>query len=115
MESEEVGEVNNEYFASVFTKEKNTDDGKIREGYVDILGHVNVKEDMVLGILKTTRIDKSPDSDGIYPGILKETREEIAGALIEIFETSLATGKVPEDWRIANVVPVFMKGNGDNS
>ncbi|XP_038671336.1 uncharacterized protein LOC119975618, partial [Scyliorhinus canicula] len=31
-----------------------------------------------------------------------------------IFRSSLATGIVPEDWRIANVVPLFKKGSRDN-
>ena len=39
---------------------------------------------------------------------------EIAEALTEIFISSLATGEVPEDWRIANVVPLFKKGIRDN-
>ena len=44
----------------------------------------------------------------------RETRDEIAGPLTQIFVSSLDTGEVPEDWRIANVVPLFMKGSKDN-
>ena len=35
--------------------------------------------------------------------------------LTEIFVSSLDTGEVPEDWRIAKVVPLFKKGSRDNS
>ena len=28
----------------------------------------------------------------------------------ETFESSIATGEMPEDWRVANVVPLFKKG-----
>jgi len=38
--------------------------------------------------------------------------EEIAEA--KIFVSSLATGEVPEDWRVANIVPLFKKGSRDN-
>eukprot|EP00061_Rhincodon_typus_P002191 g16843.t1 len=69
---------------------------------------------MVLGVLKNIKVDKSPGPDGIYPRLLREAREEIAGALTKIFVSSLATGEVPEDWRAANVVPLFKKGNRDN-
>eukprot|EP00061_Rhincodon_typus_P007464 g29184.t1 len=31
-----------------------------------------------------------------------------------MFVSTLATGEVAEDWRIANVVPLFKKGNKDN-
>ncbi|XP_072429349.1 sodium channel protein type 9 subunit alpha-like [Chiloscyllium punctatum] len=42
VEPEEMGEFLNEYFAS-FIKEKDIDDNKIREGYVNILGNVDIK------------------------------------------------------------------------
>jgi len=64
--------------------------------------------------LKNIKVDKSLGPDGIYPRILREAKEEIAGALTEIFVSSLASGEVPEDWRIANVVPLFKKGRKDN-
>ena len=64
--------------------------------------------------MRNIKIDKSPGPDGIYPRILREAREDIAGALREIFVSSLATGEVPEDWRIANVVPLFKKGSKNN-
>ena len=57
---------------------------------------------MVLGFLRNIKGDKSPGSDGIYPIILREAREEIAGALTELFVSSLATGEEKEDWRIAD-------------
>ena len=55
---------------------------------VDILGHVDIKKEG-LGILKSIKVDKSPGPDGIYPRILREARAEIAGALTEIFVSSL--------------------------
>ena len=39
-----------------------------------------------------------------------EAREEIAGSLAKIFESSIVMAEVPEDWRVANVVPLFKKG-----
>eukprot|EP00061_Rhincodon_typus_P001907 g16100.t1 len=60
------------------------------------------------------RIDKSPGPDGIYPRFLRETREEIAAPLAMIFVSSLSTGVVPDDWRVANVIPLFKKRNWDN-
>eukprot|EP00061_Rhincodon_typus_P002714 g18280.t1 len=82
MEPEEMGEVLKEYFASVFVKEKYMDDGKIREGYIDIK-----KEE----VLKNIRVNKTLGPNGIYPRRLKEKREEIVGVLTEIFVSSSAT------------------------
>lgn len=36
-------------------------------------------------ILAETKVGQSPIPDGVYPGILREVQEEIAGALIIIF------------------------------
>eukprot|EP00061_Rhincodon_typus_P009537 g33122.t1 len=56
----------------------------------------------------------SPGPDGIYPRILREATEQIAGVFTDIFVSSLATGEVPEDYKIANVVQLLKKGNRDN-
>eukprot|EP00061_Rhincodon_typus_P007860 g29967.t1 len=79
-----------------------------------MLGHFEIKKVMVLDLLKSIKVDKSPGPEGIYPRLLSEAREEIAGALTKIFVSSPATGEVPEDWQVANVVPLFKKGNKDN-
>ena len=42
--------------------------------------------------------------------MLWEAREEIAGPLAEIFASSIVTGEVPEEWTVANVVPLFKEG-----
>ncbi|XP_073532984.1 uncharacterized protein [Phyllobates terribilis] len=53
---------------------------------------------------------KSPGPDELHPRVLKEIVEEILEPLSIIFENSWRTGEVPEDWRRANVVPIFKKG-----
>ncbi|PKU45964.1 rna-directed dna polymerase from mobile element jockey- hypothetical protein [Limosa lapponica baueri] len=46
--------------------------------------------------------------------VLKELSEVIAGPLFIIFERSWRTGKVPENWRKANVTPVFKKSKKED-
>eukprot|EP00061_Rhincodon_typus_P016612 g44920.t1 len=81
----------------------------LREGSVKFLSQVAIKKEEVLCIFKSIKVDKSQSPDGIYPRILREAREQIAGTLTDIFASSLATDEVPEGWRIANVVPLFKK------
>ena len=109
-----MGEVLNKYFASVFTKEKDMVDGECKKEDVDILGHVEIKREEILEVWKNIKVDKSPGPDRVYPRILREAREEIAEALAKISVSSLATGKVPEDWRVANIVPLFKKDRRDS-
>eukprot|EP00061_Rhincodon_typus_P017475 g46182.t1 len=114
LEAEDVGEIQNEYFVSVFTQGKYIKDSEICVENAGLLGHFEIKKEVVLGLLQSNKVDKSPGPDGIYPRLLRGTKEEIAGALTKIFVSSLATGEVLEDWRVANVVPLFKKGNKDN-
>eukprot|EP00061_Rhincodon_typus_P005914 g26002.t1 len=85
-------------------------DVEVRNEYVNALKNVKTLKEEVLGIPKCIKVDKSPGPDRVYSRFLRETREEIAGALVDIFTSSLTTDEVPEDWRLANVVPLFKKG-----
>ena len=53
---------------------------------------------------------KSPGPDELHPRVIKELAEELSGPLSIIFAESWKTGEVPDDWRRANVVPIFKKG-----
>ena len=65
--------------------------------------------------LDKLKTDKSPGVDEIHPMLLRELREEIAQPLSEIFKASLETGKVPDDWRSANITSLFKKGRRSDS
>ena len=48
--------------------------------------------------------------DEIPARILKEYAHEFAPYLASFYNISLSIGEVPSDWRQANVIPVFKKG-----
>ncbi|GAB0179661.1 mitochondrial enolase superfamily member 1 [Grus japonensis] len=48
--------------------------------------------------------------DGIHLRVLRELAEELAKPLSSIYQQSWLTGEVPDDWRLANVMPVYKKG-----
>ncbi|PKU43646.1 rna-directed dna polymerase from mobile element hypothetical protein [Limosa lapponica baueri] len=48
--------------------------------------------------------------DGMHPRVLRELADVIAEPLSIIYERSWRTGEVPEDWRKANITPVYKKG-----
>ena len=50
----------------------------------------------------------------IHPRVLRELADIIARPLSIIFEKSWRTGDVPEDWRKANVTPIYKKGSREN-
>ena len=62
-------------------------------------------------LLNELKPSKSAGPDEIHPRILKETATQIAPVLKFIFEKSLRTCDLPEDWRTANICPIFKKGD----
>ena len=73
-----------------------------------------VREEVVRERLGNTNVHKSMGPDGMHPRVLRELPEVIAEPLSVIFERSWRTEEVPEDWRIANVTPVFIKGKKED-
>jgi len=69
--------------------------------------HINIKIEGVekLDPSKATRPDEIPART-----ILKEYAHEFAPHLASFYNISLSKGEVPSDWRQANVIPVFKKG-----
>eukprot|EP00061_Rhincodon_typus_P001543 g15074.t1 len=70
---------------------------------------VAITKEKVLEKLNDLKVDKSPGPDELHPRVLKEIAEEILEVLVAIFQESLESGIVPEDWKIANVTPLFKK------
>jgi len=59
--------------------------------------------------IKGLRQDGAAGPDRIGPKILQELREELSHPLAVIFNKSMEEGVVPQDWKEANVTPVFKK------
>ena len=53
--------------------------------------------------------------DGIQPRVRRELAEELAKPLSIIYQQSWLTGEVPDGWRLANVTPIYMKGQKEDA
>nr|VZI30266.1 unnamed protein product [Spirometra erinaceieuropaei] len=62
-------------------------------------------------VLSQIRHDKSPAPDGIPGLILKELSTELAKPLSTLFELSMRTGRLPSQWKTANLVPLHKGGS----
>jgi len=104
-------EVFNDYFSSVFTKEKADlmPDFSINSG-IEPLHRLHFNDSEILDKLNKLNVNKTPGPDNIHPRILYETRYEITGALKLMYETSLRTKELPQDWVSANITAIFKKG-----
>ncbi|KGL80178.1 hypothetical protein N309_06321, partial [Tinamus guttatus] len=73
-----------------------------------------VEEDWVREHLTNLDTHKSMGPDGIHPRVLRELANAIAKPLSIIFERSWKMVEVLEDWKKANVTPVFKKGKKED-
>lgn len=60
------------------------------------------------------KISSSAGTDEINTKFLKNTKDISSKFLCLLFSQSLATGIIPEDWKMGKVVPVFKSGNRDS-
>ena len=109
---EKVAEEFNVYFSSVFSME---DLGSVPEvgggpGDGDLFDMI-VSREKVRDLLRKLRADKAPGVDELSPRLLLHFPEEILDPVCMLFEKSLREGRVPEDWRRANIVPIYKAGD----
>ena len=110
-DDKEVCDLLNSYFSSVFSAEG---DGPVptlsRLPCNETLTDVNFSEEAIEAKINKLKPGCAPGPDRITEKILKEVKEYITLPLSIIFTRSLQEGTVPEDWRLANVTPIFKKG-----
>ena len=106
----------NEYFTSIFTKENLVDIPMCNKAsYINASNTVDLTEETVYDELCKLRANKSPGVDEIYPVVSKNLANVISKRLSHIFSQSLLCNAVPHDWKLANVTPLFKKGQKNNA
>ena len=72
--------------------------------------NITITTDEILTKIDKMKVNKSPGPDLFYPKVLKNVKHEVVSHLVTIFNKSLEQGLVPVDWKLANVTPIFKKG-----
>ena len=97
-------------FSSVFTKEPEGEIPKLDRRTSKYISSLQITEDMVRkGILKLN-LNKSCGPDEIHPKLLKELVSSISKPITLLLNKTMETGELPDDWKCANVSPIFKKG-----
>ena len=101
----------NRQYQSVFTHEDPDIPVPDPDGdpYPD-MEHITVTEEGVRKLLQKSNPRKASGPDMVPARLLKECSEELSPILTCIFNKSLQTGIVPDDWKTANVSAIFKKG-----
>ncbi len=101
----------NGYFTSVFT----IDDGSMPPlpplNLTSTVGNVVFEADKVAKVIETFSNSFASGPDGYTSYFLKKLAWPLSVPLATIFEVSLHTHEVPNDWKLAHVIPIY-KGKG---
>ena len=97
-------------FCSVFTQEPLGDLPEF-QSRTDTNVQVTILTETIKEELKALNVNKSIGPDELHPRMLRELADYIAEPLFSIMTKSLREGCLPDDWKIANVSPVYKKGN----
>ncbi|KAJ8717446.1 hypothetical protein PYW08_005845 [Mythimna loreyi] len=71
----------------------------------------NITGDMVQKALSSFDDGTATGPDDIPSILLKSCSQALTASLAQIMNKSLEEGALPDDWKVANVVPIYKKGN----
>ncbi|TRZ21826.1 hypothetical protein HGM15179_005309 [Zosterops borbonicus] len=60
-------------------------------------------------LLSHLDVHRSMGPDWIYPRVMRELADELVKLFSIIYQQSWLTGEVPDDWKLANVIPTHKK------
>ena len=113
---DEKAETLSKFFSSVFTNEGDGDIPRLNTHDIkEKLGRLIVTEENVLKRLRELNISKSPGPDNIHPRILHDLSEALCIPTTIIFNTSLATKTIPDDWSATWLLKFHPQMQGCNS
>ena len=103
-------EILNNQFHSVYTKEDLSNMPSKGDSPHPTMDNIHVGVNGVCKLLKGLNVHKATGPDAVPTRFLHDFAAELAPIMTKLFQLSLDTGKVPDDWREASIVPVFKKG-----
>ena len=97
-------------FTSVFTKEPPGDVPSLGKVTESLLSDMVITEKMVEDEIKILKISKSPGPDDIHPIMLIQLVSYLKKPLAFLFNRTLVTGEIPDDWKKGNISSIYKKG-----
>ena len=98
-------------FLSTFTHEDETTTPELPLKIVESqMEDLTITRQEVCNLMKSLKENKSPGVDNVHPKVLSRCHETLLHPLQLIFSQSLLEGKLPQQWKDANVTPLHKKG-----
>ena len=110
---EELCEVMNEQFQTVFVREDDFQTPQ-EESYVLEMPTITVEQCEILDLLKGLDVRKAMGPDGVNGWILKECADQLVKPIYEMVMHSLISGELPIEWKSANIIPIYKGGRKED-
>ncbi|CAB3992953.1 Hypothetical predicted protein [Paramuricea clavata] len=107
----EIAEHFNRYFTSIFSCDPVESPTQLPSVSGQVLSEISLTSFEVASALRSLNVSKASGPDRITARLLIETSEQIAPSLTLLFNKSLEEGVFPDEWKLANIVPVYKKDN----
>lgn len=105
----------NAYFHTLFTsRESGSIMPAINEKMNTGLSNMVFTTEMVFKELSQLDVNKSCGPDNLSPQVLKKCAVQLAPSLTKLFNLCMSKSVLPSQWKSANIIPVFKKGDKDD-
>ena len=75
------------------------------------IDHITIQSNEIMSLIRNLNPNKATGSDGISGQMLLLCDNSVLLPLKMIFQNILVTSKYPDMWKLANVTPIFKKGD----
>ena len=72
---------------------------------------IHVSAEGVTKLLKGLNPSKALGPDELHPRVLKELASELGPVFAHLFQQSVDPGEIPKEWSLANICPLYKKGD----
>ena len=97
-------------FLSVFTVEP---DDEIPDApqLTETIPELRVSEENVRELLMSINVNKTTGPDELHPKMLKELPCCLIAPITSLFNSTLSSGVLPNDWKLGRISPIYKKGS----